>query len=278
MGFLNPDYERPGKGIIIDDNAYPPFIRFWKRYGRNFSKLFQLNLVYALISLPIYVWLTSLINVASTQGGGGVMTILGAVLLSVVMNLPGLPLAVLVIASILLLGPATAALTRCALDCAWDRPGLFWSTFREAWKTNWRQAFPFGIADVLVCFASHYYLVDGAAVYGSAAGVIRGVWFLFVLLYAMVRVYLYPVMVTCELSIGDLVKNCLILAMLKPWRPLLVVGIGAVLAALCLIIDIVLVPCFLYSFLAFTAAFLTQPMIEKYLIQTEKNSETTTEE
>lgn len=279
MGFslFSPDYSKPGPGVIIDDNAYPPFIRFWKRYGRNFSKLLQLNVVYALISLPVYVWLTSLINVASTQAGGGVMTILGSVLLSVVIDLPGLPLAALVIASILLLGPATAALSCCALDCAWDRPGLLWPTFREAWKANWKQALPFGIADVLVCFVSHYYLVDGAAVLGSYAALVQLVWFLFALLYAMIRVYIYPVMVTIELPLGGLVKNCLILALLKPWRPLLVILIALVLSALCLVIDIVLIPCFLYSFIAFAAAFLAQPMIGKYLMNTEKNSEESTD-
>ena len=54
-GFL--DFTKPGIDAV-DDNVYPPFIRFWKRYGRNFLPLLQLNLVYALMTLPLYVWLT----------------------------------------------------------------------------------------------------------------------------------------------------------------------------------------------------------------------------
>ena len=77
-------------------------------------------------------------------------------------------------------------------------------------------------------------------------------------------------MVTVELPFGALLKNSLILALVKPWRPLLMLAVTAVLLALCIVADIVLVPCFLYSMTAFTAAFLTQPIIEKYLLNPEK--------
>ena len=270
MGFspFSPDYSKPGHGRIVDDSVYPPFIRFWKRYGRNFLKLIQLNMVYALVTMPIYVWFTSLINAASTQADGGVMTILGSVLLSLVIDLPAAPLVILVVISILLMGPATAAMSFCALDCAWDRPGLFWASFREAWKENWKQALPFGITDTLVCFVTLYYLVDGTAEFGKGLVI---AWMVLALLYAMVRVYIYPIMVTVELSLGALIQNSLILVLLEPWRPLLVVAIALVLALLSVAVDVVLVPYFLYSFVAFTAAFVTEPIIKKHLLKPDDN-------
>ena len=264
-GFL--DFTRPGSGLV-DDNAYPPFIRFWKRYGRHFMKLLQVNLLYALITLPIYGGLLSVVNANAAQSGG-IVTLLGPLLLYFAMDWPTPVLLALVGISALLLGPATAAMTCAVLDCAWDRPGMFWPTFWEGWKVNWKQSLPIGLLDVFACFATIYYLVDGDAVFGSYGGAVKLLWLGLALVYCLIRVYIYPIMVTVELPFGALLKNSLILALMKPWRPLLVVGLAAVLCGLCIVADIVLVPCFLYSFIAFTAAFLTQRPITEYLLTPE---------
>ena len=263
-----PDFTKPGNDAV-DDSVYPPFIRFWKRYGRNFLPLLQLNLFYALLTLPLYVWLTSLINANAAQSGG-IVTMLGTLLLYYATKLPAPVLVLLVGASALLLGPATAALSYAALNCAWDRPGMFWPGFWDAWKTNWKQAFPIGLLDVFACFATVYYFVDGNAVFGALGGTVKLLWVLLLLIYGMIRVYLYPIMVTVALPFGALLKNSLILALVKPWRPLLTLAVSIVLLALCIVGDIVLVPCFLYSMVAFTAAFLAQPVIEQYLLNPEK--------
>ena len=263
-GFL--DFTRPGHGDI-DDNRYHPFIRFWRRYGRHFTRLICVNALYALITLPVFVWLMSLINAAAMDMGIGAISVMGTVLLSVVINWPGPVLAALLIVSIVLLGPATAALSYATLCCAWDRPGMFWAGFWSAWKENWKQALPIGILDVLVCFGTLYYLVDGAVVFGEFAGTVKVIWCVLGLLYGMVRVYLYPIMVTVELPMGALLKNSLILTVLKPGRALPVILIAGFLCLLCVVADLVIVPLFLYSLVAFSAAFFTQPVIEKYLIR-----------
>lgn len=260
------DFTRPGHGYI-DDDRYPPFIRFWRRYGRNLFKLIQVNLVYAIVTLPVYVWLMSQINVISTEAGGGVISLLGTLLLYYAIKLPTPLIIGLLVASIVILGPATAALSYASLNCAWDRPGMFWAGFWSAWKENWKQALPIGLMDVLVLFATLYYLVDGNAIFGNYSTMIQILWILLSLLYSLIRVYIYPIMVTIELPFGSLIKNSLILALLKPWRPLLVVAITAVLCFACSAADIILIPCFLYSFTAFSAAFLTQPVMDEYLLK-----------
>ena len=172
-GFL--DFTKPGSGYI-DDNRYHPFIRFWKRYGRHFTRLICVNALYALITMPVFVWLMSLINAAAMDMGIGAISVMGTVLLSVVINWPGALLAALLVVSILLTGPATAALSYATLNCAWDRPGMFWAGFWSAWKENWKQALPIGIVDVLVCFGTLYYLVDGSVVFGVYATAVKIVW------------------------------------------------------------------------------------------------------
>ncbi|MCI7640053.1 MAG: DUF624 domain-containing protein [Clostridiales bacterium] len=228
-------------------------------------KLLQVNLLYALITLPIYGWLLSVVNAHAAQSGG-IVTLLGPLLLYFAMDWPAPVLVALVGISAVLLGPATAAMTSAVLDCAWDRPGMFWPTFWEGWRVNWKQSLPIGLLDVFACFATIYYMVDGDAVFGSLGGAVKLLWLGLALVYCLIRVYIYPIMVTVELPFGALLKNSLILALMKPWRPLLVVAVAAVLCGLCIVADIVLVPCFLYSFIAFTAAFLTQSPITGYLL------------
>ena len=68
------DFTRPGRGDI-DDNRYHPFIRFWRRYGRHFTRLLCVNALYALITLPVFVWLMSLINAAAMDMGIGAISV-----------------------------------------------------------------------------------------------------------------------------------------------------------------------------------------------------------
>jgi len=178
-----------------------------------------------------------------------------------------------VILSILLLGPMTAAMTGAVLSCAWDRPSMFWDTFRESFRDNWKQALPIGLLDVLFLFVTVYYMVDARTVFGSFGGILRVLWLLVGLIYALGRVYVYPIMVTIRLPFGGLIRNSLILALLKIWRPLLTALVAGILALLCLGFDLILIPCFVYSFVAFTAAFLTEPVIDRYLIHPESNEE-----
>ena len=105
-----------------------------------------------------------------------------------------------------------------------------------------------------------------------------GLWLALALVYAMARVYVYPIMATVELPLGALLRDSLALALLRPWRPLAVVGITAVLCALCLAADLVLIPCFLYSFAAFSAAFFTQPVIQEHLLAPAARAEEGNEE
>ena len=270
FGFL--DFTKPGH--FVDDNQYPPFIRFWKRYARHFIKLLSVNLLFSILTLPIYTWIMSLINVASTQSNGGVISLMGPVLMYFSMKIPTPILAVLLIGSILVSGPAAAALTYSCATLAWDKPGLFWDEFKLAFKTNWKQALPIGILDTLVCFVTIYYLVDAVTLFGTLGLIVTILWILLALLYAMMRVYLYPVMVTMELPLGALIKNSMILALLSPWRPVLVILVAGIFCLLCIFADLMIVPCFLYSFVAYTAAFVAHPILDKYLFH--PNNETNT--
>lgn len=262
-GFL--DFTRPGKGADSEENC-PGFILFFRRYWRHFSKLLFANLVCAFVSLPAYVWLTGIINVNAIEKTGGVISVLGSVVLAIVIDWPQWLLIFLVVLSVVLSGPVKAALSLCALNCAWGIPGMFWSNFRIALKENWKQALPIGLFDTVAEFASIYYFIDGQVSFGSCFGVLIIAWTAFCFLYLLAHVYFFPVMVTIELSFFSLIKNCFILSLLQVWRSLIVVALFVALLFSCLWADILVFPCFFYSLVLYAAAFLTRPVIEKYLM------------
>lgn len=262
------DFTRPGREGI-DEDKLPPFLRFWKRYFGGFRRLLGLNALCALVSLPVYVWITTLISVSSVEQGGQVMTVLGSILLSITMSWPRWLQLSLWGLSAVLLGPVSAAATYGALGPAWGRMGIFWSDIWEAFLANFKQALPVGLMDVLAMFATHYYLAYGEE--SGLPGTFRFLWLVLGIGYLLTRSYLYVIMVTVELPFGTLVKNSLLLALLKPWRPLVLLGIMAAGFFACLFADAVLIPFFLYGFLCYSGAYLAKPMVEEYLIKPAAN-------
>lgn len=262
------DFTRPGKGAKSDENC-PAFILFFRRYGRHFSKLLFANLICAIVCLPVYVWLTGIINLIVIEETGGVISVLSSVLMAIVVDWPQWILILLVVASALLCGPVNAALSHCARNCAWDIPGMFWSEFFEAFKENLKQSMMIGIFDIVLIFSSIYYLIDGRTAFGAFFPVLLIVWIIFALFYSFAHAYFFPVMVSVDLSFFDLIKNCFILALVKIWRPLAVLAITAALLFCCLWADMLIIPCFFFSVIAYASSFLGRPVIEKYLIYPE---------
>ena len=268
-GFL--DFTRPGRGADSEENC-PAFILFFRRYGRHFSRLLFANVICAVICLPVYVWLTGIVNVIVIEETGGVISVLSSLMMAVTLDWPQWLLVTFVVLSALLSGPVAAALTRCALNCAWGIPCLFWSEFLSAFRANWKQALPVGIFDTVLVFSAIWYLIDGKDAFGNLFPILLLLWIFFCFLYFLAHTYFYPVMVTVELPFFALIKNCFILALVQVWRPLTVLLLAAALLFGCLWLDILLVPCFLFSLLAYFSSFMERPVIEKYLLSPEQEA------
>ncbi len=247
MGLFQPNYNKPGRGV--DENALQKrsFFRFWELYGRKYGKLMKANLLYALAIIPtfaIFLFLTGLItspilsmdfirgNIAAVaeQTADMMQTTPAELEARLCVILDGVARVVLsyLFTTLWGMGPATAGVTYIWRNFARDEHAWVWSDFLDSFKVNFKQSLVVFLIDivalVLFCFAIR--------VYGTLSGVMSILHYLIwmiILIYTMMHFYLYPMMVTFELSLKDLYKNALIFALGKLPSNLLV------LAILCLV-------------------------------------------
>lgn len=233
MGFLQPNFNKPGKGV--DENAPQKrsFFRFWELLRRKFGKLVKINLIYALALIPTFIlglflagFITSPILSADSVRE---MILSVASQFSESMNLEAPEMAdkiciildsigrvviSFLFASLWGMGPATAGATIIWRNFSREEHAWLWSDFKDSFKDNFKQAAIVFLIDavawIVFCFA--------IVVYASAPGLLGVlqyfVWII-VIIYTMMHFYLYPMMVTFDLSLKDLYKNALIFALGK---------------------------------------------------------------
>ena len=146
--------------------------------------------------------------------------------------------------------------------------------FFYAIRRNWKQALPFGVIDVLL---SALLVYDIVFFYYNATSFLRSAMFFLAvalrIIYFVMRYYLYLMMVTFSLSIGKLLKNAFIFAMIN-FRRNLVGTIGIVAAvALCFYLTYVFLPLgtvvllfLLLGSCAFIATYTAWPKIQSVMI------------
>lgn len=150
-----------------------------------------------------------------------------------------------------------------------------WHDFFYAIKRNFKQGIIIGILDaVIICL-----LVYDILAYGSESDN-EFIWLVFyyasivfIAIYYIMRFYIYLQLVTCEMSIGKMIKNAFLLTVLGIKRN--IVGlIGAILFLLLLLYAYVLLPqftfilicIFVFSFLTYLGVYCAYPILKKYVI------------
>jgi len=288
-----------GKGVRKQDKITDfNLINFFKLYGRNFGTVVRLNLIYILGNFPIIFYLfarsgnLSLEGLTSTHilnsSFHGVM--LGGNLTPVTAALNGIlgyrtinyvpttatyvvmMLAALVIFTFGFVNVGTAYIMRNLLK---SEPIFFMSDFFHAIKKNWRQALIFGILDVLFCALLAYDVVF--FYYNTGVSFFTNVCFymslFLIFLYFIMRFYIYPMMVTFDLSIFKMLKNALIFAILGFKRNITAV-IGMVLfLLLCYAVLLIYVPLglltpilLIFGTCGFMATYAAYPKIKQIMI------------
>lgn len=233
MGLFQANFNKPGKGV--DENAPQKrsFFRFWEVFGRKSGKLMKLNLVYFLFLIPtllLYLLLTGLItspilSMDSVRGFIGwiaeqyvdsTQTSAAEFAETLLITFDGFLRVALtfLVASFWGMGPATAGATYIWRNFAREEHAWIWSDFKDAVKVNFIQSVAVFLIDTVVFVL----FCTAIRVYGSmpgVGGILQYVICLVALIYTLMHFYLYPMMVTFELSLKDLYKNALIFSLGK---------------------------------------------------------------
>ena len=301
MGIFTRSFDKPGKGVDLNAPPKRSFFRFWDIFGRKFTHFVRVNLVYVLTSIPTFLlvfFLTGLVSSAilevpslqsllqnlaqQTAENMGDSNLVTQQLNQMIFMVDLFMRFVLTYLFVILwgMGPATAGLTYVLRNFAREEHAWIWSDFKDALKSNFKQSAIVFFID-LVVFVLFYVAFAFYLQMSGFLGAMRYVIVVIAIVYTMMHFYLYPMMVTFQLSLKDLYRNALLFAIGKLPSNLLILAIlllvhvGSVLMAinfgggyfmLILFVILLLEILILQSFSAFIVNFHAYPKMKKYMI------------
>lgn len=304
MGFFTPSYDKPGKGIDPDEPQKRSFFRFFDIFFRKFGKFVKMNLLYALLSLPLFAFVFFISGMISNSAFSlnGMESMFRSVAEQIAQGAEAAQDAeyqysMLVVMFDLIvrfsvsflfmalwgMGPVTAGVTYIMRNFAREEHAWLWSDFKTAVKGNFKQSLIVFIVDLVVFFL----FFIAFTVYSQMPGIVgmlKYVTLLAVIIYSMMHFYIYPMMISFDLKLKDLYRNALIFALGKlpsnlfVFAMVLLVHLGSVFAVMlyggkyALILLFVLLVAeilVLQSFSLFMINFNTYPKMKKYMYEKE---------
>ncbi len=250
-------YGTDGAGVEKDELRVleePTLANFFKLLGRKLWRLISVNslylfgnfpLIFLLIYLgkftqvetaaPAYPIFSSVYGAASAIPSPVTASLLGiygrtsTVFIDTPLSKVFLCLSFLVIFTF---GIINVGCTRQLRSMIREEPIFFWPDFFEAVKKNLRQALIFGVADcviiVMLVFDVIWFNVN-AANSGGMMSIFLAISWGTLIIYTIMRMYIYLMMITFDLSIPKLLKNALLFTALGIKRNLLAL-LGGVLS------------------------------------------------
>ena len=315
FGFF--DYNRDNRPDAVEEDTTPTIKRYFKLLGRRFWKIVTLNLMMLPLIAPLLVCFYLYVSMRQTPVAGEVLfpQLLGANavgatptstllfdLFGAQQNIPvfttwtyigmGICIAFLVIT----FGWQNIGAAYIVRNMVRGEPVFVWSDYFYAIKRNLKQGFFLGLIDAVILFTLGF---DISYFWGRGGTFTLDIGFYLtialIVLYFLMRFYIYLLIVTFDLSIYKILKNALIFSLLGFKRNFMgVLGILLITALhimlLLLLISTplsglpIILPFLWYmAAVTFTSAYAAYPVIDRYMIapyvnQNEKDEEEAVEE
>lgn len=230
-------YMKPGPGVDKNAPKKKGVFLYGEIFIRKFWKLVQLNIIYFLCCLPLFLLVyffmplsqTFIADVASLSGleGEALLEMQSLLQLSIrIITATG----VVTFFGFGIAAPGYSYILRCFTN---EVPTFLWTDFKEQIKSNIKQGAVILLIDLLVLIfgtnALHFYInafrLSGQTIW-MFVGYVTG---LLLLIYVFMHFYIYQIMIKFRCSIGQLLRNSVILAIAKLPMNLLLLVIGAAL-------------------------------------------------
>ncbi|MBQ9801640.1 MAG: hypothetical protein IJW51_01030 [Clostridia bacterium] len=289
------------------EDTTPTFKYFFKLLWRKAAKLLTLNLMMIFQIIPLIVALlvyffgsttptvehavyAPLLGTYIAGGSPAAGTLIGV--FGQQLNVPAMTTGRMIVIGIMI------AIT--VLTWGWQNVGatynlrslvrgdstFLWSDYFYAIRRNLKQGFLFGILDLLIIFVLAYdiiYFYPLSVNFGY--GLMYGLVVALAVIYLVMRFYIYPMMITFDLSIYKLLKNALLFTMLGIKRNLVaVLGIAVLVVfnvvtivwGLSIGLSVMLVLPFFYLLvlIGFISMYAAYPNIKRYMIDPYETSDT----
>jgi len=266
VGLISNHYTKEGPGVPDEEEQRSAFVRFWQYFGRRFTSLIKLNLLFV---IPVAAAIT-LLFVFSTVINNEVLRNLMA------------------FAPFILVAPFVAGLTYVTRNYARRDHAFIFSDFKDAVKENWK---PF-LIDGFICYVMFFVISIAMNYYGGQIANNKLFYVPYILCILLTFIFVsshfyIPVMiVTFDLKLRQIYKNALLFTVIGLWRNIFlfvllaagVYGVSYLLTILeinlwVLLIVILLAIFILFSFVAFLINFTVYPLIDRLLIHPSQNQE-----
>ena len=305
FGFF--DYNRDNRPDAVEEDTTPTLKRYFKLLARRFWKLVTLNLMMLPLIIPALVCFYLYVSMRQTPVAGEVLfpQLLGANAVSatptatLLFDLFGAQQNIPVFTTWTYIGMGIC-IAFLVITFGWQNIGaayivrnmvrgeaiFVWSDYFYAIKRNLKQGFFLGLIDAVILFTLGF---DISYFWGRGGTFTLDVGFYLtialIVLYFLMRFYIYLLIVTFDLSIYKILKNALIFSLLGFKRNIMgVLGIALITALhvmlLLLLISTplsglpIILPFLWYmAAVTFTSAYAAYPVIDRYMIAPYANQE-----
>ncbi len=262
------NYNKPGPGISKNSGyQVNRFALYFQLLGRKFWNICVLNLILVLFSLPFGGAAVALFNILKN---------VHFFLYSdfrLILIVSGLPF--------MFYGPVLAAAFKVARDFAREEPAFVFLDFVNTIKKNVKKpiilsAMFYFLFAALTFAIPAYYTTPGIGIY-----VLFPLCLFATLVLIMIQFYVYTMSVCFDLTLKEVLKNGLILAMVSMGQNILILFVLLFLLLVCVSFFmvalsgtiimfgflIIMLACFLPTFFLFTCAFVTHPIMQRYIVE-----------
>ena len=276
MGLFN-GYLKEGPGVSKDAPQKTRFFLFFELFGRKFSKLIWLNLLYLICLVPLIFGICFSVTINPNILSNGVIN--GAALATEpLFQFSGdlIALGVLII-SLFIAGPATAGFTYVIRNFQREEHAWVFSDFKDTFKDNFKQATLLAFIDLFIYFTLYiafvFYRYSMPVIQPSMASVtpfFTAAIVVITVIYTWMHFYMHVMMITFKLKLSQIFRNAILFAIGKLPVNLLVsvICIATVLASLYYpLLGIICAILITLSFIGYVVVFSTYPTIDSYMIE-----------
>ena len=309
FGFF--DYSKEGKGVYPDDPPRGPVATFFSVLGRKFWKILTVNLMYVIFSLPALILsFFAATYVLSVLMPGLTMETLVRLFREAVVQLQEgvtleefaasqmliiyLALGVLLTGlGLIVIGPVLAGITYILRNYSREEHAFVWMDFKDHAKKNFKQALVASLISLVVTiiFTVNIAFYSSGEVFGGGilSTFFQTIMIILFVIWCIMQMYLYPMMITFELSLKQLYKNCLLFTIMRLPLNVLILLLSVILLLIIPVVLMligygitVLLALIWYLFLAFGVTLLLTNMfvyrgLDKYMISRINQQEDETE-
>lgn len=264
------DYNKPGPGVPRDAPPKSPFIVFFEILQRKFWNFIKVNLMFLIFNIPalifgMFVLIFFFPNILPDALKDS-ETLLSDVMLKFIF------LTLMMCIPMVTTGPAQAGFTYIMRNYAREEHAFIWSDFKETAIKNMKQSLIISTVNSLLTFMMLFsiraYQVLGSGNFIMTVG--SALMVVLFIIFAIMNMYIYPIMITFDLKIKQIYKNALIFAVVKflPNLGILLLSVFLLILSFYFnpVIGIIIYVFFTVSLIGFLTNFYVYPKLKKYMI------------